>query len=432
MAKFEVIMPKMGESIIEATIIKWLKSEGDSIEEEDVIVEIATDKVDSEIPSPVDGKLVKRLFKEGDTVEVGKVIAIIATEGEEVDIPVITDEKPVEDSKDVPEKTIEGEGFVMHHEEESVETYSDSDRFYSPLVKSIAKEENISVKELDNIKGSGRDGRVTKKDILIYIDQKKSGSIPSTGKELAIDNERLPVVAGSSDEIMEMDRLRKLIADHMVMSVRTSAHVTSFIEVDMTNIVKWRDKIKDNFLKKENEKITFTHIFVEAIAKTVRDYPMVNVSVDGYKIIKRKNINIGMAVALPSGNLIVPVVKKADQLNLRGIVKRVNDLADRARSNKLAPDEIQDGTITLTNLGSFGTVMGTPIINQPQVAIVAVGSIKKRPVVLETADGDVIGIRQIMYLSLTYDHRVIDGALGGTFINKMKQYLENFDVNQGV
>ncbi|MFC1734380.1 dihydrolipoamide acetyltransferase family protein [candidate division KSB1 bacterium] len=432
MAKFEVIMPKMGESIIEATITKWLKSEGDSIEEEDVIIEIATDKVDSEIPSPVDGRLVKRFFKEGDTVEVGKVIAIIATEGEEVDIPVITEENPVVDSKDVSEKTIEGEGFVMHHEEESVETYSDSNRFYSPLVKSIAKEENISVKELDNIKGSGRDGRVTKKDILIYIEQKKSGSIPSTGKELAIDSERLPVVAGSSDEIMEMDRLRKLIADHMVMSVRTSAHVTSFIEVDMTNIVKWREKIKDDFLKKENEKITFTHIFVEAIAKTVRDYPMVNVSVDGYKIIKRKNINIGMAVALPSGNLIVPVVKKADQLNLRGIVKRVNDLADRARSNKLTPDEIQDGTITLTNLGSFGTVMGTPIINQPQVAIVAVGSIKKRPVVLETADGDVIGIRQMMYLSLTYDHRVIDGALGGTFINKMKQYLENFDVSQGV
>ncbi len=442
MGKFEVIMPKMGESIIEATITKWLKSEGDTIEEEDTIVEIATDKVDSEIPSPVDGKLVKMLFNEGDTVEVGKVIAIIATDGE--DIEVEADSAEADTASEAPpkkeKKEIKGEGFVMEDSSDtttSKESFASSSRFYSPLVKNIANKENIGTEELDKIKGSGRDGRLTKDDLLVYLKDrkkqahhepkqiaKKAAAPPTPGN--------LPVSVLQGDEIIEMDRMRKLIADHMVNSVRTSPHVTSFIEVDMTRIVNWRNTIKDEFQKKENEKITFTHIFIEALTKTIREYPLVNSSVDGHTIIMRKNVNVGMAVALPSGNLIVPVVKNADQLNMLGLVKRVNDLANRARNNELQPDEIQGGSITLTNLGSFDTVMGTPIINQPQAAIAAVGSIKKRPVVIETDEGDLIAIRHMMYLSLSYDHRVIDGALGGAFIRKMKHHLENFDDSRSI
>ncbi|MHC1707755.1 MAG: dihydrolipoamide acetyltransferase family protein [Bacteroidales bacterium] len=430
MASFKLVMPKLGESIIEATITRWIKAEGDPLEEDDAIVEIATDKVDSEIPSPVAGKLVKRYYNEGDVVPVGEVIALIAMEGEE-------GAEPEETKSVIPETNPQNEAVnIIQNQQDNInrsQDFSYSVRFYSPLVKNIAKQENIAVSVLDTIPGTGKENRLTKQDLMNYL---AMGGKPQAAAAVA-PNPPSPAAAvqtpaiqlTTGDEVIEMDRMRKLIADHMVNSVKISPHVTSIIEVDMTNIVSWREKVKDSIQKRHNEKVTFTHIFLDAIAKTIREFPLVNASVDGTKIIIKKSINIGMAVALPSGNLIVPVIKNVDQKSLLGVIKDVNDIADRARNNKLQPDEVQGGTITLTNLGSFGTLMGTPIINQPQVAIVAVGSITKRPVVLETSQGDVIAVRQMMYLSLSYDHRVIDGALGGKFIYRMKEILENFDTN---
>jgi 2-oxoglutarate dehydrogenase E2 component (dihydrolipoamide succinyltransferase) len=435
MSQFEMIMPKMGESVAEATIIKWLKAEGDTVEADESVLEIATDKVDSEVPTPKGGVLLKRLFKEGDVVQVGSVIAVIGTNGDAkavVSAPVV-----VKQEATIPQPVKESPAVTA-----AANDYSNSNKFYSPLVKNIAKQEGISMGELDSIKGTGKEGRVTKSDILGYL--------PNRGKQAAeqqpqiqTENKQVinpvqttqskPVVSvGAGDEIIEMDRMRKLIADHMVMSKHTSPHVTSFVEADVTNIVLWRNKVKNSFEKRENEKITFTPIFVEAVSRAIKDFPMVNVSVDGTKIIIRKNINIGMATALPSGNLIVPVIRNADQKNLLGLTKSVNDLANRARNNKLNPDEISGGTFTLTNVGGFGNVMGTPIINQPQVAILAVGIIKKKPVVIETELGDTIGIRHMMFLSLSYDHRVVDGSLGGSFVRRVADYLEGFDINRTI
>jgi len=428
-------MPKMGESIIEATITKWLKNEGDRVEEDDTIVEIATDKVDSEIPSPVEGTLVKALFNEGDVVPVGTVIALIETEGENenegemvttpADIPDVV--VPVEKvSGTLPDKMSEKPG-ITH-----------STRFYSPLVKSIAKNEDISFAELENIPGSGKDGRVTKRDVLAYIEKRKSTKVASasstviapSAQQKSMPEMELPTVnTEAGDQVVEMDRMRRLIADHMVMSKRVSAHVTSFIDADVTNIVNWRNKVKNSFLQRNGEKITFTPIFIDAAAKALREFPQINASVDGYNIIYRKNINIGMATALPNGNLIVPVIKNVDEKSLLGVVKAVNSLAGKARSNKLSPDEIQGGTFTMTNFGSFDSLTGTPVINQPQVAILGVGAIRKKPVVLETSQGDVIAIRHIMILSLAYDHRIVDGALGGMYIRRVKEILENWDMN---
>lgn len=422
MAKFDLIMPKLGESIIEATITKWLKVEGDLVEDDDAIVEIATDKVDSEIPSPVEGKITKLLYKEGDVVAVGEVIAHIQTEGEEAESPdVITDVKS-ESKTDVPPVKKEEETQTAVKESDANNNYTASERFYSPLVKSIAKKENIGIRELDSIQGSGKDGRVTKQDILKYISSRSD-------KPSVKNMETPPVFASGEDQIIEMDRMRKMIADHMVMSKQVSPHVTSFIDVDVTKIVNWRNKAKDILLKREGEKITFTPIFIDAAAKAIKDFPGINASVDGTKIILRKNVNIGMATALPNGNLIVPVIKQADQKNLLGLSKNVNDLANRARQNKLLPDEIQGGTFTVTNFGSFDSLTGTPIINQPQVAILGIGAIRKKPVVLETAEGDTIGIRSIMIFSLAYDHRVVDGALAGMYLKRLKELLENFDPN---
>ncbi len=441
MAKFEIIMPKLGESIIEATITRWLKKEGDSVQEDDSLVEIATDKVDSEIPSPVEGKIVKTLFAEGDVVPVGKVIAIIEMGDDDAGTEEITPSNTSEEKQNS-----EPQNFESKAVQPEIETadFASSTRFYSPLVKSIAKAENVSLKELDQIPGSGIENRVTKQDILSYLENRgekiaeepveapKQKEIAAAAPLQAPKFEAPKVTSSMGDEIVEMDRMRKIIADHMVMSKHVSPHVTSFIEVDVTNIVYWRNKVKDGFEKRENQKITYTPIFIEAAAKTLRDYPLVNASVDGTKMIIRKNVNIGMATALPNGNLIVPVIKGADRLNLIGMAKAVNDLANRARKNKLDPDEIQGGTFTVTNFGSFDSLTGTPIINQPQVAILGLGAIKKRPVVLETAQGDVIAIRQIMILSLAYDHRIVDGALGGMYLKRLRDYLENFDVNQTI
>lgn len=433
MAQYELIMPKMGESVAEATIIKWVKNEGDKIKIDETVLEIATDKVDSEIPSSFEGVLTKKLFKEGDVVQVGTVIAHISSDvNATASAPQAT--APAAAPAASPVKEV---AHTTHHD------FSQSNRFYSPLVKNIAKEEGISVQELEKIAGSGKDGRVTKTDILSYIPNRGSQQVveeriekpiakPSNGQAQSaapvINKPAVSLMAG--DEIIEMDRMRKLIADHMVMSKHVSPHVTSFVEADVTNMVLWRDKIKSQFEKREGEKMTFTPLFVEAVAKAIKDYPMVNVSVDGTNIVKRKNINIGMAAALPSGNLIVPVIRNADERNLVGLTKAVNDLANRARANKLSPDDIQGGTFTLTNVGGFGNVMGTPIINQPQVAILATGTIKKKPAVLETPQGDVIAIRHMMFLSLSYDHRVVDGSLGGSFLRRVADYMENFDINR--
>jgi 2-oxoglutarate dehydrogenase E2 component (dihydrolipoamide succinyltransferase) len=424
MANFEIIMPKLGESIIEATITKWLKKVGDAVAEDDPIVEIATDKVDSEIPSPVEGKLIKSLFNEGDVVPVGTVIAIVSMDGEDAAEPAIIS---VEVETNVTDKQVTAVVSEIITEK--------SDKFYSPLVKSIAKQENISTGELDSIKGSGKDERVTKDDVLGYLKNKTSlpakTAVPQQVSETktVVRQEAPKVKTEAGDTIIEMDRMRRLIADHMVMSKQVSPHVTSFIDVDVTNIVNWRNKVKDSFQKRENQKITYTPIFFHAAAKALKDYPQVNASVDGYKMILRKNINIGMATALPSGNLIVPVIKNVDEKNLLGVTKSVNDLANRARANKLDPDDIQGGTFTITNFGSFDSLTGTPVINQPQVAILAIGAIRKQPAVLETPMGDVIAIRSIMILSLAYDHRIVDGALGGMYLKRMKELLENFDPN---
>jgi 2-oxoglutarate dehydrogenase E2 component (dihydrolipoamide succinyltransferase) len=453
MAQYELLLPKMGESVAEATVIKWLKQPGDMISLDDTLLEIATDKVDSDVPSPVAGKLIKQLYKEDEVVQVGAVIALIETDAAESK-PAETEEKQVVATSaaivEAPEN-IPGTA-QLNDTPVSSGNSTESDRFYSPLVKSIAAQEQISVTELDQITGSGADGRLTKDDLLNYIQngRKSSGAVlanhvqsqpavetpvnnVSVPAPVAKSNNAQPVVSVSgADEIIEMDRMGKIIADHMVMSKQTSAHVTSFVEADVTNMVLWREKVKKNFEKRENEKITFTPIFIEAVSKAIKDFPMINVSVNGTKIIKKKDINIGMAAALPSGNLIVPVIKNADQLNLVGLTKSVNDLATRARGSKLKPDETQGGTFTLTNVGSFGNVMGTPIINQPQVAILAVGAIKKKPAVLETEYGDVIAIRHMMFLSLSYDHRVVNGALGGTFVRRVADYLENWDINREI
>ncbi|MCB7480818.1 dihydrolipoamide acetyltransferase family protein [Christiangramia sediminis] len=442
MAKFELKLPKMGESVAEATITSWLKEVGDTIEMDEPVLEIATDKVDSEVPSEVDGKLVEKLFEADDVVKVGQTIAIIETDGE------------VEGGAD--EAEVEEEPAATAQVEESVETaketasattsgddYSDSSRFYSPLVKNIAKEEGISLSELEGIEGTGKEGRVTKNDILGYVENRgeKSKKSDTTSKKSAdtkgmaagVSSQPEPVVSGE-DEIIEMSRMGKMIAHHMVDSVQKSAHVQSFIEVDVTNIWNWRNKHKAEFQKKEGEKLTFTPIFMEAVAKAIRDFPMVNISVneDATKVIKKKNINLGMAAALPDGNLIVPVIRNADRLNLVGMAKAVNDLANRARQNKLKPDDIQGGTYTVTNVGTFGSIMGTPIINQPQVGILALGAIRKMPAVIETPDGDFIGIRYKMILSHSYDHRVVNGALGGQFVQRVAQYLEGFDKNREI
>jgi 2-oxoglutarate dehydrogenase E2 component (dihydrolipoamide succinyltransferase) len=444
MADFELVMPKMGESIAEATIIKWSKNEGDAIAADETVLEIATDKVDSEVPSPKGGILKKVLFKEGDVVAVGAVIAIIAMEGSAA-APSAPAPK-AEPAAEVKAAVVEVEKTIAV----AASTVSNSGgaRFYSPLVLNIAKEENISMAELENIPGTGNEGRVTKRDILAYVQNRSTAPIISAPVVTtpAVEVAKAPVAQPAApathqapkvtlmpgDEIIEMDRMRKLIADHMVMSKHVSPHVTSFVEADVTNMVKWRDKAKKVYEKREGEKITFTPMFVECVVKAIKDFPMINVAVDGQNIVKRKNINVGMAAALPSGNLIVPVIKNADNMNLIGLTKTVNDLANRSRANKLAPDEIQGGTFTLTNVGGFGNVMGTPIINQPQVAIMATGSIKKKPAVMETEMGDVIAIRHMMFLSLSYDHRVVDGSLGGSFLKRVADYMEAWDVNREI
>lgn len=436
MAKFEIIMPKMGESIIEATITKWLKGVGDTLEEDDSIVEIATDKVDSEIPSPVDGVLTDVLFNEGDVVPVGTVIALVKTEDDDDDTENAPAPATVEKINITVANTATNDTTEKNKDTDDIKKeFSDSNRFYSPLVKSIAKKENISVNELDAITGSGKDGRVTKQDILSYLETKGSAkSIPAktTAPSPATKMEAPKVTTAAGDQVIEMDRMRKLIADNMVMSKQVSPHVTSFIDADVTNIVNWRNKVKDGFLKREGEKITYTPIFFKATAQALKEFPQVNASVDGYNIVLRKNINIGMATALPNGNLIVPVIRNADEKNLLGITKAVNDLANRARNNKLNPDEISGGTFTITNFGSFDSLTGTPIINQPQVAILAVGAIRKQPAVLETEMGDVIAIRHIMILSMAYDHRIVDGALAGMFLKRLKEILENWEINKTI
>lgn len=438
MAKFELKLPKMGESVAEATITNWLKNVGDHIAADEAVLEIATDKVDSEVPSEVSGTLTEILFQVNDVVQVGQTIAYIETEGGvAVDAPK---EETTAANVQAVAKSVEA---AKETTAPAAVDYADSDKFYSPLVKNIAKEEGVSLAELESIAGTGKDGRVTKTDILDFIknrgNQSQAGSQPQAAapsRQPETSNPKpeiqkaAPVSVNGQDEIVEMDRMRKLISGYMVQSVQTSAHVQSFIEVDVTNIVKWRDKVKNAFEKREGEKLTFTPIFMEAVAKALKDFPMMNISVDGEYIIKKKNINLGMAAALPNGNLIVPVIKNADQLNLVGMAKAVNDLGNRAKAGKLKPDDTQGGTYTVTNVGTFGSVFGTPIINQPQVGILALGAIRKVPAVIETPEGDFIGIRQKMFLSHSYDHRVVDGALGGSFVKRVADYLEAFDVNR--
>jgi 2-oxoglutarate dehydrogenase E2 component (dihydrolipoamide succinyltransferase) len=433
----------MGESVAEATIIKWVKKEGDKVAADEPIIEIATDKVDSEVPSPEDGVLIKCLVKEGDVVAVGQPIAIIGTGAGQAAVPAAAP------AVSAPAAPAAQAAAMVEEAKARVESVvaSGEGRFYSPLVKNIAKTEGISQSELDSITGSGQGGRVTKNDVLDFIANRgqakpiapspaPTNAAPAVKSEVAAApapaKPKAAISIGGSDEIIEMDRMRKLIADHMVMSKQTSPHVTSYVEADVTNIVLWRERVKKEFEQKEKTKLTFTPIFIEALVKAIKDFPMINISVDGDRIIKRGEINMGMATALPSGNLIVPVIRNADMLNLSGIAKKVNDLADRARNNKLTPDEISGGTYTITNVGSFGNVMGTPIINQPQVAIMAVGAIRKKPAVIETPSGDFIGIRHMMFLSHSYDHRVVDGALGGQFVRRVADYLEAWDINRPV
>jgi len=489
MAKYQLLLPKMGESVAEATIIKWIKKPGDFVEADEAVMEIATDKVDSEVPSPVSGILSEQLCKEDDVVQVGAVIAVIETEVPEEPVkptivapvevvkeynqPEITATPRANEIQDTPipqiiEQIPGTEQLPKSEPVANTAPISDGIKFYSPLVRSIATQEGLGGAELDQINGTGAEGRLTKDDLLNYIKNRGNThqSQPATVVQNAAPKPNVqpsPVITeakpiapvtepaktattvkpepvapkvlssvSGEDEIIEMDRMRKLIASHMVYSKQTSPHVTSFVEADVTNLVLWREKIKNSFEKREGEKITFTPIFIEAVVKAIKDMPMINVSVNGTQIIKKKNINISMATALPSGNLIVPVIKQADELNLLGITKAVNDLANRARNNKLLPDDVKDGTFTITNVGSFGNVMGTPIINQPQVAILAVGAIKKKPAVIETPEGDMIAIRHMMFLSLSYDHRVVDGALGGSFVKRVADYLGKWDVNREI
>ncbi len=420
MAKFELKLPKMGESVAEATITNWLKKVGDKIAIDEAVLEIATDKVDSEIPSEISGVLSEILFNVDDIVKVGQTIAIIETEAQEV-TPEVAPESVVG-----VEEIIEKAVAVVSEPA----NFSSSDKFFSPLVKNIAKQEGISIEELEAINGSGKEGRVTKEDILKFVENRKSNSTAPVSKPITINQQPTTISVNGGDEIVEMDRMRKLISGYMMASINTSAHVQSFIEVDVTNIWKWREKNKNAFEKREGEKLTFTPIFMEAVAKALKDFPGMNISVDGDFIIKKKNINLGMAAALPNGNLIVPVIKNADQLNLVGMAKAVNDLGSRAKEGKLKPDDTQGGTYTVTNIGTFGSVFGTPIINQPQVGILALGAIRKVPAVIETPEGDFIGIRNKMFLSHSYDHRVVDGALGGSFVKRVADYLEAFDLNR--
>lgn len=424
----------MGESVAEATLTAWLKDVGESIEADEAVFEIATDKVDSEVPCEVDGVLIEKCFDVDDTVEVGQTIAIIQTdvaEGSET-TEIIDDRVPLSPKPEVIQ-TLENE--MEEVKETVVDIRSTTDRFYSPLVKSIAKKEGLSSEQLESISGTGKAGRVTKNDIISYIQSQHDNSTPIV-ESTPLTPPKLqqspvtPVIHQGQDEIIEMTRMGKLVSKHMTASLQTSAHVQSFIEVDVTKIWNWRQKIKTDFQQREGEKITFTPIFMEAVAKALTLHPMLNISVQGDKIIKHKNINIGMAAALPDGNLIVPVIKNADQLNLMGMTKKVNDLANRARANALNPDDIHDGTYTVTNVGNFGSIMGTPIINQPQVGILALGAIRKVPAVIETSEGDFIGIRHRMFLSHSYDHRVVNGALGGQFLKTVKEYLENWDENR--
>ena len=431
MSVFNIVMPKLGESVQEATITKWFKKVGDAVAEDEALLEIATDKVDSEIPSPVDGVIVKILFEENALVPVGEVIAVVDLSGDASAAKATSDEKkkPEKEEKPVKEEKTEPAAKVSVAEED----FSASKRFYSPLVKNIAKSEGITLSELDAVKGTGNDGRVRKQDILAYLDQRgkqppgKAAATPGAAKPVQVS---VPVNEG--DEIVQMDRMRKMIADNMVLSKQISPHVTNFVEADVTNLVLWRKKFKDTFEKREKQKLTFMPIFIEATAKALKEYPGVNASVDTDKIILRKKVNIGIAVSLPSGNLIVPVIRDADQKSLLGLTIDLNTLADKARNNKLNPDDIQGGTFTISNFGSFRNITGTPIINQPQVAILATGTIEKKPAVLETPTGDVIAIRHKMILALTYDHRVVDGALAGKFLRCIGDYLENFDTNRTV
>lgn len=446
MSQIEILLPKMGESVAEATIIKWLKQEGDRVEADEPMVEIATDKVDSEVPAPQDGILLKRLVADGDVVQVGQPIAQIGTSAEDKAAP----SAPVAAAQNKPQATVAHSAKpAVVAEDASVGRTGPSGKFYSPLVRNIAENEGVSMHELEAIPGSGQGGRVTKKDLLDYLPQR---SVPGANGDAVMEAQAAPeaapvqetnsrpspskpttpaskIVAGPGDEVIEMDRMRKLIAEHMVMSKHTSPHVTSFVEADVTNMVLWRNKVKGAFEKREGEKITFTPLFIMALAQAIKEMPMINIQVDGTRIIKKKDINIGMAAALPTGNLIVPVVHNADRLNLTGLAKVVNDLADRARQGKLTPDEISGGTYTLTNVGTFGNVLGTPIINQPQVAVMAMGAIRKKPAVLETPTGDVIAIRHMMFLSHSYDHRVVDGALGGRFVRRVADIMENWSLD---
>jgi len=446
MADIEVLLPKMGESVAEATITTWLKSVGDVIEEDEPIVEIATDKVDSEVPSPASGVLKEIRYNEGDVVSVGAVFAVIGAEGSEVVAPAAAPAAEVVEEK--VEETLTAPLAAASSNGAALPKNSEMSKFYSPLVRSIAEKENVSAAELESIAGSGQDGRVTKKDILAYLDNRGSQPAtapvkteapkapekakPSAPAAAAPAHKAPPVPIGPNDEIVEMDRMRKLIADHMVMSKHVSPHVTSFVEADVTNIVMWRNKNKDAFFKREGEKLTFTPIFIEAVVKALKDFPMVNTMLDGNNIVVKKDINVGMATALPTGNLIVPVIHNADNYNMVGLAKKVNSLAKSARENKLTPDDIQGGTYTVSNVGTFGNVMGTPIINQPQSAILALGAVRKKPAVIETPYGDTIGIRHMMFLSHSYDHRIIDGALGGSFVKRVAEYLEDFDINREV
>lgn len=445
MGQVEIRLPKMGESVTEATITNWLKNVGDTVEIDEPLVEVATDKVDNELPSEAGGKLMQILFEKDQVAQVGDVIAIISTDGGTVI------ESPIQETKATP--AAETKPVVTTAQNATPTVIANGDRFYSPLVKSIASKEGISQQELDVVVGTGKEGRVTKQDILDYISNRENAPVavattaetpkpavatpakPATNGNIPdfIANMKIPVaIPNAGDEIIEMDRMRKLIADNMVMSKHVSPHVTSFVEADVTNIVMWREKNKKAFKAREGENLTFTPIFVEAVVKAIKDFPMINISVSGNQIIKRKDINIGMATALPSGNLIVPVIKNADRLNLVGLAKGVNEMANNARNNKLKPEDIQGGTYTISNVGTFGNVMGTPIIPQPQVAILALGAIRKLPAVIETPEGDFIGIRHKMFLSHSYDHRVVDGSLGGMFVKRVAEYLEQFDINREI
>jgi 2-oxoglutarate dehydrogenase E2 component (dihydrolipoamide succinyltransferase) len=448
MSVVDLIMPKLGESIMEATILKWHKKPGDTIKEDETVLDIATDKVDSEVPSTAAGVLEEILFNENDVVPIGTVIAKIRVGTS----AAVTQSQPeiIAPAAPVYEEAKVVETIPYQPTSATLPSTNAGIRFYSPLVINIAQQEGIGMAELENIPGTGQDGRVSKKDILTYVANKKTGAPTSIATTVPATNtivqtvvpvaatapqpaaSTAPTVYTGNVEVIEMDRMRKLIAKHMVDSKHTSPHVTSFAECDVTGLVMWREKVKKDFEKRENEKITFTPLFIEAIVKSLKKYPLLSSSLDGDKIIVKKDLNIGMATALPTGNLIVPVIKNADQLNLVGLTKQVNGLANAARNGKLKPDDTTGGTFTLTNVGTFGSIMGTPIINQPQVAIMAVGAIKKRPMVIETPQGDSIAIRHIMYISLSYDHRIIDGALGSTFLNSVSKELENFDVNRSI